>query len=119
MCAGEPVEFEFSSADASSAAVLVMRSSGLRASRALAANERLIIHGFSGVIAAGANPTKIIGDADADGNVDAGELMAVLGTGVNNMADMEMAGEKGAMPKVKAAGAGQVDIAGWGVVVTG
>lgn len=120
---GTPVEFEFSSADASTAAVIVLREAGARASRSLAANERLIVQGLTAVIAAGATPVKMIADTDGDGDVDAGDLMAVLHTGYNDFTiggtGQGIAGTKAVMPKIKAAGAGQIDISGVGVIVLG
>lgn len=115
---GEPIQFEFNSTDATTAAVISIRSEG-GAARTLATDERVIIQSFTGSIAADVLNAIIFDDADADGNLDAGELLAVLGLGASSGHDLNAAAGKGRVPKVKAAVAGQVYIAGSGVIVKG
>lgn len=118
---GKPIEWEFSSADASTAAVIVVREAGQRTSLTLAANEYLLIQKFSAVVTT--TTAQIIADTDADGDVDAGDIMAALGTGINNCDFMATGGgissAKGRLPRVKAAAGGQITIAGVGVIIGG
>lgn len=120
MGSGSPVEFEFSSADASTAAPLVLREAGSNAARALAANERLILTSLNAVIGA-AITVRIIADTDGDGDVDAGDSMSILGQGSHSheFGCHGMSGALGVMPKVIASGAGQIDMTGTGVIVKG
>lgn len=119
MCSGEPVEFEFNSADAQTAAVLLMRSAGARTSRTLGAHERLIIQSLVSQITT--TTAFIFADTDGGGTLDAGDLMVPLGTGNSSIVfdgtGDGIAGAVGVMPKVKAAAAGQIYIAGIGLVV--
>ena len=122
-CSGKPVEFELNSADASTAAALVLREAGARTSVTLGAEDRLIIQALTAHVVT-ATYVNIIADTDEDGDLDAGDLMVVLSTG-NNSVDLSgstgggIAGAKGVMPKVLAQAAGQVFIAGVGVIVRG
>ncbi len=118
---GDPIEFEFSSADASTAAPLVLRLAGKRESLALAASDRFILHSVNGSVAT--TTAQIIADTDGDGDVDAHDMMVALGTGINN-ASFEgigggIAGSPGVIPKVKAAAGGQITLTGTGCRVKG
>jgi hypothetical protein len=115
---GEPVQFEFKSTDATTAAVISIRSEGGSA-RTLASTERFILRSFTGSIAAAVLNAVIFDDANTDGNIDAGEIMAVLGLASANGCGLQQAAGPGRVPKVKAAVAGQVYIAGHGVIVNG
>jgi hypothetical protein len=122
---GDPVSFEFSSADASagSGTLTIRRAGNTSVAYTLAANERLVINSLTAVLASGANPAVIYDDANANNAVDAGERLFILGTGVNDIASFEgpdngQAGGLGRAPKVKAAAAGQIDIAGNGYIQT-
>lgn len=116
--AGEPVNFEFSSADATTAAAITLRSAG-GATRTLGSEERFTLIGFTGSIAAAVINAVIFSDDDADGNLDAGELMAVMGLGSSNGSALYQAATKGITPKVKAANAGQIYLAGYGIITKG
>lgn len=114
---GEPIEFEFVSSDASTAAPIVLRTAGSRTSRTLESTERVIVTNINAVI--GAITVNLIADSDADGDVDDGDRMAVLGEGAHSP-DFGCAGICGAMgilPKVIASGAGAISITGVGVIV--
>lgn len=118
MMHGEQVQFEFNSADATTAAVISIRSEG-GAARTLLATERFILQAFTGSIAVAVLNAVIFDDADADGAIDAGEIMAVLGLGSANACGLNQAAGPGRVPKVKASVAGQVYIAGHGIIVNG
>lgn len=120
---GEPVEFEVSSADASTAVPFVIRAAGSRATRTLAANEMLLIQSFTAFLEVGdgSNSARVIADTDGDGDYDAGDLIAAFGEGPT-AADFcgtgnGICGAPGVVPKVLAAAAGQIDLAGVGVIV--
>ncbi len=122
---GEPVEFEFLSADATTAGALVIRTAG-GAARTLASDERLVIDTIDAHIAETASPADnviawIIRDTDEDGDLDAGDLLAVLQGGGNHSSfwPTGMAGAKGVIPKVLADAAAQITIAGNGYVMKG
>lgn len=113
---GEPVEFEFNSADATAGAVISIRSEGGGA-RTLAVNERFILRSFTGSIAAAVLNAVMFKGADA--TVDAGELMAAFGLGSSNGSDLNQSGTLGAVPRIKAAVAGQIYVVGHGVITLG
>lgn len=115
---GEPVQFEFNSADATTAAVISIRSEG-GAARVLAIDERFILRSFTGSIAAAALNAVIFSDNDNDATIDAGEIMAVMGLGSSHGSCLDQAAGLGIVPKVKAAVAGQIYLAGHGVIVKG
>lgn len=122
-CSGKPVEFELNSADASTAAALVLREAGARAALTLGAEDRLIIQTVTAKVTT-ATHANIIADTDGDGDLDAGDLMVALFTGGNSI-DLSgstgggIAGAKGVVPKVLAQAAGQIYLAGTGVIVRG
>lgn len=119
---GETVGIEFTSADASTAAAVTLKDA-TGATRTLAANEILLIDTLTCGQAAAVLLVTVISDNDADGNIDAGERLAAFAVG--NGASMFEAGpegqavKQGFTPKVKASGAGQVDITGSGRIVKG
>lgn len=117
--AGDPVQLEFSSADASTAAAITIKD-GNNATRTLQSYERLLIDSLIGDIAAGVT-ADVFDDKDADGTVDAGELLASLGalntTYTNN--DSGLSVTTGNTPKVKSSGAGSVKITGTGRIQFG
>lgn len=115
---GSPINFEFSSADASTSAPLVLRDAG-GTTHALAATERVILDTVTAVLVSGASPAVIFSDANADNALTAGERMVILGTGNNDCQALGAVGAVGVTPRVKAAGAGQIDIAGSGRIVKG
>lgn len=116
---GDPVQFEFSSADVTTAAPLVLRDAG-GAARTLSATERLILQTVNVYAAASALTVDIFDDADADGTVDAGERLLRVGEGFANVPfvgkDGGTAGGRGRVPKVKAGGAAVVTVTGIGVI---
>ena len=123
---GDPVEFEFSSTDASTAAALVLRESGLRASRTLASDERFVLEQVSGYIlqaaSAEADITAVMtADTDEDGDLDAGDLMVVIGGGAMHaeFGPSGMAGALGIIPKVFASAAGLIRLTGTGYIMKG
>ncbi|KKL96783.1 hypothetical protein LCGC14_1841020 [marine sediment metagenome] len=122
---GDPVEFEVNSADASTAAALVLREAGLRTSRTLASDERLVIESVSGYMlaadAASARITAVItADTDEDGDLDAGDLMfAFGGGGFHGSFPQGMAGALGIIPKVLATASGLVRLSGAGYIMKG
>jgi hypothetical protein len=123
MLRGDPVQIEFTSADATTAAAVSLRHAGGAAISALAANERLIISSISASLAAAVLHAEIFNDTDADGNVDAGELLVALSLGPNHWnigsPDFGTACRLATIPKVKAAVAGAIQIAGVGYLVKG
>ena len=117
---GSEIEFELSSADAQAGPVIVMREAGSRATRALAANERVIIHSVNCVVGAAITAT-LAANTDGDGDVDDGDRMAVFGQGSHTFefGGIGMAGALGVTPIVDASGAGQITLTGTGVIVKG
>lgn len=120
---GDPCQFEFSSADATTAAVLTIRKAGQSTVHSLTSTQRVVICSLTAFLVSGAGLVDIFSDANSDGVVDVNERMVVLGTGVNNVdfngPDGGTAGARGLVPKVKAAAAGQVSIAGVGYIIDG
>lgn len=120
---GDPVQIEFSSDDATTAAAVSLRHAGGAAITALAANERLIVNSLSGALAAAVLHAELFNDADGDGNIDAGEILACFGIGPNHVhfegPDEGTACGLATIPKIKAAVAGFVRIAGVGFIVKG
>lgn len=123
---GDPVEFEFVSSDATTAAPLVLRRSGSRESITLGANERLVIEQMHGYILQNVGPqdditAQIIADSDEDGDYDAGDLMAVIGGGTvdPSFTPTGMDGALGIIPKVLASAAGFIQLTGNGYIMKG
>lgn len=117
-CQGEPVQIEFSSADASAAAaVSLFNADG--AARTLAAHERLLID--SGTVTVVTTTATLITDGDGDGAVDAGERIGVFAAGTNpfEFGEEGFACPIGKTPKVKGAAAGQIDLVATGRIVKG
>lgn len=114
---GDPIQFEFNSADATAGTGLLRLRAEGGVSRALAPTERFIIRAFTGSIAAAVLNAVIFDSADA--TVDNDEILAVLGLGSSSGNGLEQAAAVGRVPRVKAAIAGQVYIAGHGVIVNG
>lgn len=118
-CPGEPVNFEFSSANATTAAAITLRDEGGTTTRTLASNERFILQAYTGHVDSDAGIVQMFNDVDGDGNVDANEIMAVMIYGSSSGSDLQQATSRGFTPKVKAAMAGNVVLAGRGVIVKG
>lgn len=116
---GEPVLFELSSTDVSTAAAITIRNAGTNTTRTLAADERLIVQGYTAAAVAAAT---LFDDADADGAVDANERLAIIGAGTSfiNFAGTGggVSGGLGRTPKILGA-ASALSIAGWGAIVKG
>lgn len=117
---GETVNFQFSSADASTAAAVgIFNADG--GVRTLGANERLIVDTLQGSLAAAVLTLNIFADANAGGTVGSGERVAVFGPG-NNFFEANEEGyglPVGIGLSAKASGAGQVDVTGSGRIVKG
>lgn len=126
-CIGSPVEFEFSSTDATTAAAITLRNAGERLPRVLDAEDRVILQGFTALTATAAGIIRMIADTDEDGDVDTHDTMALFASSFSGLAHADyagstgggMAGSKGVMPKIIADSAGKVDIVGYGVIVRG
>jgi hypothetical protein len=116
MVTGEECKFEFSSADATTAAAIVIYDLNGTV-RVLGSNERFLPVNILGVAATAAGLIKIFNDVDANGAVGAGELIAVFSGQINYPATDELWGRLGNTPKVKAAAAGQIDITGTGKII--
>jgi len=114
---GETVQIEFSSADATTAAVITIKDANL-VTRTLLSSERLLIDTLNATLAAAVTLLEIFSD-DGDGNVEALERIASFGPNCGNF----VAGEEGfpchvgTTPKAKAANAGQVTVTGSGRIV--
>lgn len=116
MVCGDPVKFEFSSADATTAAAVTLYDAN-GVARPLATGERFVLTDLTGNAAGAAGTVKLLSDNDADAAVDAGETMAVFAGAVGLNFGTEVYAKKNITPKVKAAAAGQVDLVGVGVVI--
>lgn len=115
---GDPIEIELSSADVTTAASVAIRTAGESTARVLATNERIVVTNLVATIASGATLVTLFSDANGGGTVDALERMAVLGEGTHSIdLGAGMSGAKGILPKVIAAGAGQVSITGSGYLI--
>lgn len=117
---GQSVSIEFVSADASTAAAVTLKDS-TGATRALAANEILLIDTLTAALATAVLLVQVFADIDGDSSVDAGELLASFAPG--NGASRFSGGKEGqavtvgVTPSVKASGAGVVNITGTGRIV--
>lgn len=115
---GDPVEFEFTSVDATTAAAISIREPGTPTLRVLGDGERLIILSVTSFIADAVVDAAIFNDVSDTGLVAAGELMYRTGPGNNSVEFLGgMAAEKGGTPKVLSAVAGQVTFTGTGVII--
>jgi len=114
---GDSISIQFSSADATTAAAVVLYDAN-GGVRTLAANERLLIDTLTGTLAAAVTLAEVFTD-DGDGNVEAGERIASFGanSGCFDGGAEGYPAEVGQTPKVKAAGAGQVTVTGTGRIV--
>jgi hypothetical protein len=117
---GEYVAIEFSSTDATTAALVTLKDAN-QATRTLAANERLLIDDLFADLATAVTSADMFSDTANTGTVDAGELIASF-----NPTSGEFEGGPegysipvGVTPKVKAAVAGKVAISGVGRIVKG
>jgi hypothetical protein len=116
---GENVHFEFSSADASAAAVVTIYNNDGGA-RALAANERLVITDIHASAGGAVGLVDIFNGTGASPAV--GErlftfnLAATIGPAYPSLNTPAYC-RKGVVPKVKAAAAGQLNVNGTGIIV--
>lgn len=110
---GIPVTFEFTSADATTAAAVTIKDQN-NATRTLGAEEQLWVDTASAALAAAVLTCDLISDNDADAAVDAGELIATFGPNTGNFDGGEEGSpcHKGITPKVKGSNAGVVRITG-------
>lgn len=117
---GRSVKLQFTSSDASTAALMTIYDDN-NAAVTLGANERLLVDTLTANLASAVLLVTVFGDDNADASVTAGERIAAFGPGAN----VFVAGEEGytckvgITPKVKASGAGQVDITGSARIVVG
>lgn len=107
---GDKVHGEFTSADASTAAAIVLYDAQ-GVVRTLAATERLVVMSYH-IVSGAALTLSLFSDADADGVVDAGEVVArgvfAANGGLSENSIVHPC-PRGKGLKVKASGAGQVD----------
>lgn len=123
---GEPVKWEFVSADATTAAAITLWD-GNSVSRTLAATERFMLLSYTGVMAVAVLNATLFDDLNANGTVDAGERMAEfanIGGGLQahisgTFEGEGQAGGKGRMPKIKASAAGAIAFSGNGYIIKG
>ena len=124
MLTGEHVHGEFTSADASTAAVVTLYT-GDGVARALVAGERLVIQSFHVVVGASGLTVTLFDDRDADGTADAGEIIArgtfaangsLSESGILHYCKQAVTANVLA-PKVKTSGAGQVDVVLRGFII--
>jgi hypothetical protein len=117
---GRTVKIQFSSADASTAAAISLFDDN-DATVTLAANERLIIDSLTASLASAVTTVTVFSDDDADAAVDAGERIVVFspGNGFFGSGEEGYAVPIGKTVKVKASGAGQVDITGTARIIKG
>lgn len=117
---GRTIKIQFSSADASTAAPVSLFDDN-DVAVTLGANERLIIDTIAANIAAAVTLVTLFNDDNADAAVGSGERIAPFGAN----SGFFQGGEEGYVcpigrtPKVKASGAGQVDLDGSGRIVIG
>ena len=117
---GRTLKIQFSSADASTAAAMSLYDDN-DAAVTLASNERILIDTLASNVAAAVTLVTVFNDDDADAAIDAGERIAAFGanSGFFQGGEEGYACPIGVTPKVKASGAGQVDITGSVRVVVG
>ena len=119
---GDPIQIEFSSSNATTAASLSLRDAG-GSLHTLNGNERLILQTVNINAASGVGTVTIFDDANANGTPDAGERLLVVGEGFNNIpligTDGGSAAGKGRVPQVISTGAGAVSITGTAAIVKG
>lgn len=113
--AGEAVTFEFTSADATTAAAVTIKD-GNNATRTLGAEEQLWIDTANAALAAAVTTADLFSDNSGAGTVDAGELIASFGpnTGMFEGGEEGFPCHKGVTPKVKSAVAGVTRVTGTG-----
>jgi hypothetical protein len=116
---GEPIQIEFTSADASTAVAVGIRDAGTNTPRTLVANERVYLQTLVFNVFASGTLT-VFDDSNANGAIDANETLAVVGAGTTFIqwegTDQGTAGGLGRIPKVKASGAGLVYVTGTGAI---
>lgn len=120
---GEEIYGTLNSADASTAATLVLYAHGGSAivARPLGTTERLVITDVMMSIQGTAFDAALIWDTDGDGDVDAGDMIARLKSADGQLAiafNTPRYGPTGKTPKVKAGAAGTVDVIIHGFVST-
>jgi hypothetical protein len=116
MVSGDEVKGEFSSADATTAAVATLyNAQGV--ARPLTTGDRLVITDIFGVAASAAGLVVLFSDNDADGVIDAGERLFPFSGSSSAQLTTELYCKAGITPKVKAAAAGQVDLVFTGVII--
>lgn len=117
---GRTIRIQFSSADASTAAAVSLYDDN-DAAVTLAANERLLIDTIDANVAAAVTLVTLFSDGNADGTVNVGERIAAFGAN----SGFFQGGEEGyclpigKTPRVRASGAGQVDLTGSARIVIG
>lgn len=123
---GSQFRIVFSSADATTAAAISLYDCN-GTLRPLLTGERLIIDSIVVAHVTAATTITLFDDADNDGIVDAGEQIAVVVHSATNTSQIltPVATTEGMscglnrLPKIKASGAGQVDVTGIGHLVNG
>jgi len=110
---GEQVHGELVSADASTAAAIVLYKAGTRTVRTLGSTEHLVITDVM-MNSTAATDVALFDDADADGTIDAGERIAhgdfSAKGGLVTAFSTPRYCSKGITPKVKAGAAGAVKV---------
>lgn len=112
---GIPVTFEFTSADATTAAAVTLKDQN-NATRTLGSDEQLYVDTANAALAAAVLTADLFSDNATAGTVDAGELVASFGPNTGNFdgGDEGFACHKGVTPKVKGSNAGVVRVTGTG-----
>ena len=124
MSRGEEVIGLFNSADAQTAAAIALYQNpppkALPVARTLAADERLVITDVMMYLNGTAFDAALFWDADSGADVDAGETIARLKSADGGLAiafNTPHYGPVGSTPKVKAGGAGAVDVVIHGFII--
>lgn len=112
---GEEVVGMLNSADASTATAIVLYKAGGTApdARTLLSSERLVVTDIQMWLNGTAFDAALIWDTDGDGDVDAGDTIARMKSADGGFAMALRTphyGPRGKTPKVKAGGAGAVDV---------
>jgi len=118
---GKFVRVEFYSADCSAASVPVILYDENGAVVTLGSNEQLLIDSLCLFAVAAVTSAQVLEDRDADGDYDAGCLIAGFGNGssVFEGGPEGFALKKGFIPEVKAAAAGIVMVSGSAHIIEG
>jgi len=122
---GEPVKWEFTSSDATTAAPITLWDANSVA-RPLDPEERLFLLSYTASLEAGTTIVSLFDDKDGDSVVDPGERLAEFGNRSGFPVPISGAwnGEgqacgKGRIPKIKAAAVGEIAISGNGYIIKG